>query len=182
MGPFNWLPFGGDPLTYLLYAVFSGVVYALVGRHWSFIPILLAGLVFWPIAVRWVRTAWRHGKGAVVGKTRKPGELYCPECSGSLAAPSSTEAFSHHLCADCQGKWCPSSVLTAGLSKKKKEPASWVAAKAGIEKEPLACPKCGEVMRCGGFVGAAFTTFRCEKCDGYWFNRIDWVSFELSLL
>lgn len=179
MRPLSWLPYGWEPLDYLVYAVVSGAVYALVGWRWWLVPVLLAGLFLWPYLVRFLRWAWRRGWVRSRGAVRKPGESYCPECGSALAAGQDQGRLSHQPCPDGCGRWCASSGLAESWSRRNKPVPEWKAFEKGIEKEELPCPKCSQAMVCGSFVGAGFTTFRCEACGGIWFSRIDWVSFEL---
>jgi len=175
-------PWGLEPWDYVLYAVFSALVYALVGWRWWLVPIFVGGLLLWPWAVRLLRAAWRGARvGArTSGAARKPGALYCAECGGELAPATAGRDFAVSECASCGGKWSGAAELSAGLAKKGRPAADW-GARADLEtKETRACPKCAKVLPAGSFRAGRGVSFRCAGCDGYWFDRIDWVSFELG--
>jgi Zn-finger nucleic acid-binding protein len=181
-GALDFLPFGMEPWEYILYLVISSSVYALAGYHWWLIPLLVAILLLWPWAARFLRWLFRRASVGArrSGINRKPGTLYCAECGAPLAPDTNGETSALHVCPACAGKWCLSKELADTLAKKRRTPPEWLAFTEAIAKEELTCPKCFKAMRCGSFRGTNYTTFHCHDCDGYWFNRIDWVSFELG--
>ena len=116
----------------------------------------------------WLRRLWirlrllvlRRGGGAV-------GALYCPECAALLRQGEKPPP--HEVCPRCEGKW-------ASLQ------ASWYPYEKGEgrEQQRHPCPRCSKTMRTGSFIGKKFTADHCAPCGGYWFSRIDWVSFILG--
>lgn len=177
----NWLPFGMEPWEYVLYVVISSSIYAVAGYRWWLIPLLAAILLLWPWALRFLRWLFRRVsvEARRSGISRKPGMLYCAECGAPLAPAARGGTCALDACPACEGKWCLTKELADSLAKKRRALPEWLAFKEESAKEELSCPKCFKTMQCGSFRGANHTTFHCHECDGYWFNRIDWVSFEL---
>jgi len=174
-------PWGLELLDYVLYALFSALVYALLGWHWWTVVVLVGALLLWPYAVRFAREAWRGARvGARTLGARKAGVLYCAECGGELAPGTAGNVFAVSECPACGGKWSGAADLTTGAAQKGRPALEWET-RADLEvKAARPCPKCAKSMPVGSFRGGRGMSFRCADCDGYWFNRIDWVSFELS--
>jgi Zn-finger nucleic acid-binding protein len=178
----NRLPLGMEPWEYVLYLVVSSLVYAVVGYRWWLIPLLVAILLLWPWAVRFLRWIYRClSLGArKSGISRKPGMLYCAECGAPLTTNSGNGTYALNVCPSCESKWCLAKELADGLAKKRQTLPEWLPFKDAIGKEDLSCPKCFKPMHRGSFRGARYTTSHCRDCDGYWFDRVDWISFELG--
>lgn len=181
MGPMNWLPWGMEPWEYLAFALFSAAVWRMVGYRWWLVPLLLSGLFLWPWVFRFFRWAHRFVliRLRATGINRRPGALYCAEC-GAVLSPEGEGGASFESCPACSGKWFSGSVLGPWLSKNKPGLGEWLAFAGKVENTEFLCPKCFERMACGSFRGAAFTTFRCGPCDGYWLSRVNWVSLKLA--
>lgn len=169
--------FGRDPKDYFFFLLVLGLMFFLAWLKWWLVPISFGLILLSPYLIGPLRALWRGARvGArATGLNRRPGALYCAEC-GALLAPAGGD-FSPHACPECSGKWCLSADLTRGAAATRKTLADW---KAHDEKLELPCPKCFQPMRGGSFLGATYTAFHCRPCGGFWFNRVDWVSLELS--
>ena len=177
---FWWSYLGWGPWDYLVFTVLAAVLRALLGYDWRIVAILVAAFFLRPFAIRLLRWGWRRGWVKARSVVRSPGVLYCPDCATALTGDSG--AFVLDICQNCSGKWCAAVALSDGILRKKREIPEWKPYKDDLVKEDAPCPKCSKPMQGGIFLGTNFTTFRCATCDGYWLSRIDWVSFELSLL
>lgn len=168
-----------DPKDYVAYAAGMGVLLALGWLRWWLVPIAIGAFLLWPYVVAPLRELWRGGRVGLrtSGLAREPGTLYCAECGSALVPGPDGHAHPHHVCPDCEGKWCAAAGLAARPGSGKTPLDGW---RERDEKIELPCPRCAAPMRAGTFRGDRFTAFRCGACDGYWLNRIDWVSFELS--
>lgn len=154
-----------------------------VFNYWWLVPIFIVGMIFWPQMVSLIRRGGRRFSVGLrtSGIRRVPGMLYCALCGEGLVPETAGEVFAVQSCPVCGGKWCLGKQLTDGLAKKNGKTWDWLISKNNVPKDAFPCPNCLKNMQIGFFRGSQFTTFRCEACDGYWFDRIDWVSFEIGL-
>lgn len=174
-------PWGLELFDYVLYAAFAALLYALLGWHWWTAVVLVGALLLWPYAVRLAREAWRGARvGARTLGVRKAGVLYCAECGGDLAPGTAGQVFAVSECAVCGGKWSGAADLVAGAARKAKSTPQWDVRPDLEVKAARPCPKCAKPLPAGSFRDRRGITFYCAACEGYWFNRIDWVSFELG--
>ncbi|MBI5623389.1 MAG: hypothetical protein HY924_06410 [Elusimicrobia bacterium] len=169
------MPVSTDPL--------SSLWVHLATTYWWVAPLVIAVVFLRPWLVRLIRWAGRRFFVGLrtSGVNRTPGMLYCAQCGAMLAPEMTDGVFAVQSCPHCGGKWCAGERLHEEMVQRNRALTEWATSKEKAAKDDLPCPKCFTSMQCGSFAGSRATTFRCEPCDGYWFSRIDWVSFELGL-
>ncbi len=142
------------------------LVYFFVHHWWVVLALLL--FFFWGRPLGLLRRLWLRLRLALLRRrARGLGQLFCPECAALLRKGDKPSL--HEECPQCEGKWA---LLQA----------SWYPYEKGEGREPQRhpCPRCGKAMRTGSFLGKKFTVEHCGVCAGYWFSRIDWMSFILG--
>lgn len=138
-----------------------------LGHHWWALLALIL-ILFWGRPLGALLRLWLKLRLFLLRLSARPGALCCPECAALLR--KSDKPPRPEECPRCEGKWA---VL----------PASWYPYEKGEgrEQQRHPCPRCLKTMKTGSFIGKKFTVDHCAACGGYWFSRIDWVSFELGL-